>query len=87
MWHRSAGVCLFAMLATTLPFSGDEDSAELVHKVCAGVWDATPEVSAHALDLLRGMLAVAADERRTLDEVCEHAWLEGQPVPWQGTDE
>ena len=53
----SAGVCLFAMLATQLPFGGDEDTEEeqaaLRAKVCSGVWDVQPSgVSESAIDLL-----------------------------------
>ncbi len=83
----SMGVCLFALLGTTLPFSGEEDSDELAAKVGAGAWDLTPDCGERALELLRGMLAVDAAERYTLDTICDHPWLEGVPVPWKGDDE
>ena len=39
----SIGVCLFAMLATQLPFGGgegsEEEQAALRRKVCSGAWD------------------------------------------------
>jgi len=89
----SAGVCLFAMLATSLPFNGSEDSdaelAELRRKVCAGVWDVQitnrpPE----AVELVTALLKVDPAERFTLDEVCEHSWIGGQDqIPWRGFNE
>ena len=89
----SAGVCLFAMLATQLPFNGgedtDEERAALRAKVCAGAWDVTPpDRSEAAVDLVTRMLAVAPDERCSLDEVCDHEWVGGiDAVPWQALPE
>ena len=85
----SAGVCLFAMLATQLPFGGDEDTEEeqaaLRAKGCSGVWDVQPSgVSESAIDLLTRILTVDPDERCTLDDVCEHDWIGGvDNIPWQ----
>jgi len=88
----SCGVCLFAMLATQLPFNGGEGSAEeeraLSAKVCEGAWDASLEgrCSAAAIDLVSRMLIVDPDERCTLDDVCAHEWVGGlEAVPWQDT--
>lgn len=84
----SAGVCLFAMLATALPFSGGEDTPEeqaaLRDKVCSGVWDVQPSCSEAAVDVLTRMLTVDPDERCSLDDVCEHEWVGGADnIPWQ----
>lgn len=89
----SAGVCLFAMLATQLPFGGGEDSdeevAELRAKVCSGQPDAVPEWSEYsrcpsAFDLAEGMLCVDPAERFSLDDVCDHEWVGGlEHVPWR----
>jgi serine/threonine protein kinase len=88
----SAGVCFFAMLATQLPFGGSEDTEEdlevLREKIRAGRWDVQPDCSDDALDLVTRMLAVDADARMTLDDVCEHVWVGGADnVPWRGYDE
>ena len=89
----SAGVCLFAMLATKLPFAGgeetEEEREELRRKVCAGKWDPwEPTCSPAALDLVTRMLAVDPAERCSLDEVCEHSWVGGlERVPWQALPE
>eukprot|EP00966_Prymnesium_polylepis_P333045 7388513-Prymnesium_polylepis.1 len=77
----SAGVCLFAMLATQLPFGGsddgDDERRELQEKVCAGQWDVEPKCSALAIDLLRGIMCVDPVRRLTLEQVCEHPWVGG----------
>ena len=84
----SAAVCLFAMLATQLPFGGGEDTEEeqaaLREKVCSGVWDTQPPCSDPALEVLTRMLAVDPEERWSLDDVCESAWVGGvDNIPWQ----
>ena len=86
----SCGVCLFAMLATQLPFGGDEESEEdqrqLTAKVCAGAWDVSlaDKCSEDAIDLVSGMLAVDPEKRLSLDDVCEHRWIGGlDHVPWE----
>ena len=86
----SCGVCLFAMLATQLPFGGeeetDEEQAELRKKVCDGSWDCDLEgkCSEAAADLVTRMLTVNPEERASLDDVCEHEWVGGlEAVPWQ----
>ena len=78
----SAGVCLFAMLATQLPFGGEEETAEerdaLRAKVMAGAWDTLPdERSDDALELVSGMLCVDPAERSTLNEVAATPWVVG----------
>ena len=88
----SAGVCLFTLLATQLPFNGEEETraeqAALRDKVCRGVWDSEPPCDELATDLLRCMLKVDTSERSTLAEVIEHDWVGGMSaVPWQGLDE
>jgi len=87
----SCGVCLFAMLATQLPFGGgedtDEEQAGLRDKVCAGQWDVQPQCSDAALGLVTHILQVDPQKRATLDEVCTHPWVAGEDneeVPWQG---
>lgn len=85
----SCGVCLFAMIATRLPFGGSEDTAAdrgaLRSKVLSGVWDVRPPCSAAACGLLEAMLSVAAAERITLIEILEHEWMPA--VPWEGHDD
>ena len=76
----SAGVCLFAMLATQLPFGGEEETDDerdaLRAKVCAGSWDVLPEErSDESLELVSGLLTVDPAERSTLDEVWASAWM------------
>ena len=90
----SCGVCLFATLATALPFGGGEDTEEeeraLSEKVCGGAWDVPLEerCSPAAIDLVTRMLAVDPAERCSLDEVCEHSWVGGlERVPWQALPE
>ena len=90
----SCGVCLFAMLATALPFGGGEDTEEeeraLSAKVCSGVWDVPLEpsesTSPAAVDLVTRILTVNPEERASLDEVCEHEWVGGlDQVPWRAS--
>jgi len=89
----SCGVCLFAMLATQLPFGGgeetDEEQRALRDKVCAGLWDLPLEgrCSPAAADLVGRLLTVDAAERCSLDDVCEHEWVGGlERVPWQALE-
>ena len=80
----SAGVVLFSMLATQLPFGGEEESEEeqraLRDKVCAAKLD-LPLVQlrrgAPAKELVRKMLVADPAKRTTLDEALGHAWLSG----------
>ena len=90
----SCGVCLFAMLATSLPFAGGEDTDEeeraLSAKVCGGVWDVPLEASESrsqpAIDLVTRMLTVDPAARASLDDVCEHEWVGGvDQVPWRAS--
>ena len=92
----SAGVCLFAMLATSLPFNGpeetDEQRAALRQKIYAGVPDAPSggrvSCSPPALAVLECMLQVEAADRASLEEVISHEWIGGMShVPWQGEGE
>lgn len=94
----SAGVVLFAMLATCLPFSGSENSLLLQRKVALGKWDRQPQCSQEAVDLLKGMLSVRAHDRLTVDRICDHPWVVHQQdhvkpsadddiIPWRGFDE
>jgi 5'-AMP-activated protein kinase catalytic alpha subunit len=75
----SAGVCLYAMLATALPFNGDEESADerraLRAKVYAGAWDAPLLRTAPAKELVRAMLTVDHAQRITLNAARAHKWL------------
>ena len=83
----SAGVVLFAMLATQLPFGGPEETeaeiAALRAKVCACKLD-VPLVqlkrTAPAKELVKRMLVVDVAKRATLREASEHAWLRGAKV-------
>jgi len=74
----SAGVCLFAMLATRLPFNGGEETAEeksaLRRKICAGEPDEPlPETRSRAsIDLASRMLVVDVGGRATLEHVAAH---------------
>lgn len=82
----SAGVCLFTMLAMQVPFSGtdenEEQAYELQQKVCVGQWDVQPSCSPSALDLLRGMLYMDAEERMTIKQVCNHYCISAmKPMP------
>ncbi len=81
----SAGVVLYAMLATGLPFNGAEGTADeraaLRAKVRAGVVDGGG-VPAHrpaaARELVARMLVVDAQARATLAQVIAHEWTGGQ---------
>ena len=81
----SAGVVLFAMLATALPFNGAEETAEeraaLRRKVCKGVPDGSlpAERPAAACDLVTRMLIVEPAERATLAQVLAHEWVGSVP--------
>lgn len=88
----SSGICLFAMLATQLPFGGGEETEEeqsaLAAKVCAGVWDVQLDdhCSPAAMDLVGRLLRVDPLERCSLDDVCAHDWIGGlDAVPWQAS--
>ena len=88
----SSGVCLFAMLATQLPFGGGEETEEeqeaLAAKVCAGEWDTQLDghCSPAGIDLVRRLLCVDPNERCSLDDVCAHEWIGGlEAVPWQAS--
>jgi len=93
----SCGVCLFAMLATQLPFAGGEDTDEersaLSAKVVGGVWDPPPPWSdparcPAAFDVAIKMLITDPEARATLDDVCAHEWVGGaEAIPWRGTAE
>ena len=83
MW--SAGVVVFAMLATPLPqlpFGGEEETEEeraaLRDKVCRGDFDvplAQLKRPAKAKELLKRMLVVDPAKRIGVQEALECAWL------------
>ena len=75
----SLGVCLYALLATALPFNGIEETEEqrlaLRAKVSKGVWDAPLLRSKGVKDLARRMMCVDVERRVTLSEVASHVWV------------
>ena len=76
----SLGVVLYAMLATALPFDGEEDTCEerkvLREKVCAGKWDAPLQRPKAAKDLCQRMLTVSVKKRASLKAVKAHVWVQ-----------
>ena len=81
----SAGVCLYAMLATALPFGGSEETADerraLRSKVCAGSPDGPLLRSSGARDLTRRMLTVDPVARISLADACAHSWVRSATGP------
>jgi len=74
MW--ALGVCLYAMLCGCLPF--DEPDMEVLYdRIIAGDFDFSPapKLSAHAKDLINGLLHMPPEERITARAVLNHKWL------------
>lgn len=75
----SAGVVLYTLLASALPFGGDEDTAEqraaLRAKVTTGQWDAPLLRPKAVKDLAKRMLTVDPAARITLEQACAHDWM------------
>lgn len=79
----SLGVVLYAMLATSLPFGGGDETTDerkaLRDKVCAGAWDGPLLRSRNVKELCRQMMCVDVTKRATLAQVRNDEWVNSQP--------
>jgi len=74
MW--SAGVCLFAMLAGTVPFKANS-MPELHKLILEAKYELKEKVSPLAADLISKLLEPDQSLRFSAKEVLEHEWLKG----------
>ncbi|KAI9263199.1 kinase-like domain-containing protein [Phascolomyces articulosus] len=72
MW--SCGVILFAMLAGTLPFQGD-DMPQLFRRINSGTYTMPHHISREAADLISRLLCKSARNRISAEECLKHPWL------------
>ncbi|KAI9490966.1 kinase-like domain-containing protein [Zychaea mexicana] len=72
MW--SCGVILFAMLAGTLPFQGD-DMPQLFRRINTGAYTMPQHISQEAADLISRLLCKSAKGRISAEECLKHPWL------------
>ncbi|KAI7851684.1 kinase-like domain-containing protein [Circinella umbellata] len=72
MW--SCGVILFAMLAGTLPFQGN-DMPQLFRRINNGAYTMPQHISREAADLINRLLCKSAKGRISAEECLKHPWL------------
>ncbi|KAI8147967.1 kinase-like domain-containing protein [Fennellomyces sp. T-0311] len=72
MW--SCGVILFAMLAGTLPFQGD-DMPQLFRRINSGAYTMPHHISREAADLISRLLCKSAKNRISAEDCLKHPWF------------
>lgn len=70
----SAGVCLYAIICGSLPFSGDT-RADIIKNILLGQFEDNINLNSDATNLLNGILCKNPSERLSLEQILNHPYL------------
>jgi serine/threonine protein kinase len=79
----SAGVVLYAMLSGTVPFKAT-NMTDLHRIILSGSYAPIKDISADAVDLLKGILDTDPRKRLTVEQVLAHEWLKSTDEMFNG---